>query len=352
MCNINIIYNKQKKVLNIVPELMNILSWNSFTSNPHGEGYLSLNGKFEFKKSENKLIFKTPSYFLATHQRFATSGLKDENGSHPHFSDGLYVLHNGIIYGKGNEKESDTEIFTKELGEEYKKNGGNCVEAIKTICKKTSGSFSILVYEEKTEKMYYFKDGSTKMFIVESEEWMVMSTSESNVIYAKTYLGIEDKVREFRDMELYDIFQDKYITKLEKDYIKFFDTGTNLHTQRQDLVTGKYTYYIKCIDLGGNTAYDNVSFEVLVDKSPPIVVRAYNDMSGRLKIITDEKSTCSYSTSDCNFMIDDGINMPYVNTEEHYAEWLEGRNYYIRCKDDAGNEPLSNSCSIIVRVES
>ena len=205
---------------------MNILSWNSFTSNPHGEGYLSLNGKFEFKKSENKLIFKTPSYFLATHQRFATSGLKDENGSHPHFSDGLYVLHNGIIYGKGNEKESDTEIFTKELGEEYKKNGGNCVEAIKTICKKTSGSFSILVYEEKTEKMYYFKDGSTKMFIVESEEWMVMSTSESNVIYAKTYLGIEDKVREFRDMELYDIFQDKYITKLEKDYT-FYNSNKN-----------------------------------------------------------------------------------------------------------------------------
>lgn len=138
-------------------------------------------------------------------------------------------------------------------------------------------------------------------------------------------------------------------TGIEKDYIQFFYDGTemtNEHKQRQDLVTGSYKYYFKCVDLGGNAAYDSTSFSVEVDRSSPTVVRAYKE--GGLKIITSEKSICSYSNKDCNFEIKDGIAMPNDNEEIHNAEW-KMQNYYIRCKDEYDNQPNPNTCSIVVK---
>lgn len=142
------------------------------------------------------------------------------------------------------------------------------------------------------------------------------------------------------------------------NYIKFFETGTNKHKQSQNLAEGSYNYNIKCYDLGSNTDYGTASFYVDVDQDAPVVVRTYNlagnsDICGNngcLKIITNEESTCSYSLNDCNFDIIDGTNMPYDNSEEHYAEWRTDIKYFIRCKDEAGNEPNPNACSIIVRA--
>ena len=95
-----------------------------------------------------------------------------------------------------------------------------------------------------------------------------------------------------------------------------------------------------------------------VDQEAPTVVRAYNvagvssicGNSGCLKIITSEKATCSYSNKNCNFAIADGEKMPYDKSEEHYAEWKTDITYHIRCADEAGNEPVSNQCSITVKL--
>jgi hypothetical protein len=134
----------------------------------------------------------------------------------------------------------------------------------------------------------------------------------------------------------------------EKDYIQFLTNEGITHTQRQDLTSGNYKYYFKCVDLGGNTAYNATSFRVESDNSAPIVVRIYND-NAQLKIITSEKSDCSYSNKDCNFEIKDGISMPYANDVLHTAEWKVNKNYYIRCADSYNNQPNPNTCSIIVR---
>ena len=111
---------------------------------------------------------------------------------------------------------------------------------------------------------------------------------------------------------------------------------------------GNYKYYIKCVDLGGNRDDTIVDFKVDVDRDTPIIARAYkaNDL---LKIVTTENSTCTYSNKDCNFNIEDGINMPYADQEEHVAEWKTETSYYIRCKDRYGNQPVSNKCSMIIR---
>ncbi|GAG31553.1 unnamed protein product, partial [marine sediment metagenome] len=106
----------------------------------------------------------------------------------------------------------------------------------------------------------------------------------------------------------------------EEDYIEFLETGGNEHSQRQDLVTGSYTYYFKCVDLGGNAAYDSTEFNVETDRQGPVAVRVYKE-GGELKIITNEEAECSYSNKDCNFEIDEGIQMSTYDNEAHTSEW-------------------------------
>lgn len=139
------------------------------------------------------------------------------------------------------------------------------------------------------------------------------------------------------------------LTNEEDDYIEFLETKTNQHSQRQDLVTGNYVYFIKCVDLGGNTVYDFTTFGVESDKTGPVVVRVYKE-SGDLKVVTSEKAECSYSFVDCNFNIEDGIKMKSLNYINHNAEWRVNKEYYIRCKDQYDNQPNPNTCSVIVKL--
>ncbi len=133
----------------------------------------------------------------------------------------------------------------------------------------------------------------------------------------------------------------------EEDYVLFHDTKTSVHTQRQDLVEGSYTYYFKCVDLGGNADYRSSSFNVQTDRSSPKIVRVYRETD--LKIITDEKAECTYSNTDCNFEVESGIQMTSLDSYIHTSEWQLNKNYYVRCKDRYNNQPFPNSCSIIVR---
>jgi hypothetical protein len=134
----------------------------------------------------------------------------------------------------------------------------------------------------------------------------------------------------------------------DEDYILFSETKSNIHKQRQDLPGGDYTYYLKCVDLGGNTVYRTTSFTIETDREGPLVVRTYRE-GGELKIITSEKSACAFSTNDCNFEIEEGIEMSTFDLESHTAEWITNQKYYIRCKDNYENQPYPNTCSIILR---
>ena len=130
--------------------------------------------------------------------------------------------------------------------------------------------------------------------------------------------------------------------------IESFDTGTNLHKQRLDLTEGDYKYYVKCLDLGGNRDDNETEFRVEVDREAPVIARVYRE-DELLKIITIEDSECRYSIQSCNFKFEDGIDMPYANQTTHAAEWKTENTYYIRCSDKYGNQPLPNSCSMVVR---
>ncbi len=95
-------------------------------------------------------------------------------------------------------------------------------------------------------------------------------------------------------------------TGTSDSYIEFRNTNSNLHSQVLNLPEGKYTYFIKCVDLGGNTDSTSVTFKVETDTSAPIIVRVFHE-ENKLKLITNENATCSYSLQNCNFNIVYGI---------------------------------------------
>jgi len=131
-------------------------------------------------------------------------------------------------------------------------------------------------------------------------------------------------------------------------YILFFNTNSHTHSQDLHLPEGDYEYYIKCVDLGGNTDEEIVRFDVDSDAGAPSIVRAFHDES-YLKIITDEEAECVYSEDSCNYLFDDGIKMTTVKDTEHYTDWNTQIDYHIKCKDEYNNQPSPDDCSMIAK---
>ena len=137
-------------------------------------------------------------------------------------------------------------------------------------------------------------------------------------------------------------------TDVDEEYVQFFETNSYKHTQDLYLTEGDYVYYIKCVDLGGNTDTGTAEFDVDSDSEAPIVVRAYHEET-YLKIVTDEEAECVYDTTDCTYLFDDGIKMTVVDEVNHFTDWNTETSTYIKCRDPYGSEPVANECSIIVR---
>jgi hypothetical protein len=120
------------------------------------------------------------------------------------------------------------------------------------------------------------------------------------------------------------------------------------HSQELWLEEGDYTYFIRCVDLGGNADYATTNFSVRTDTSSPIVVRVYKE-DDYLKLITDEPGRCVYSNFGCTYLFADGTEMYSLDEKEYYAEWDINQDFYIKCEDEYGNQPASDECSIIAR---
>ncbi len=139
------------------------------------------------------------------------------------------------------------------------------------------------------------------------------------------------------------------LTDKDNDYIMFYDTNTEdgIHTQRLDLDAGNHKYYIKCVDEGGNVVKDTMEFLLDIDESAPVVARVYEE-DQMLKIVTVKDSECVYSLDNCDFSFEEGTQMPYANSTVHVAEWIQGKTYYIKCRDEFKNEDAD--CSVVVRL--
>ena len=208
MCNINLIYNKRNRDDFNVTNCMNVMSYNSWKSNDHGEGFIAQiesDSGVVTGKSPTKIIFRESCKLLVTHQRLSSSGFNDAN-IHPHETKDLILMHNGVFRGMGNEKDSDTKEYVEKLQQLYPIMG--LIKAIKYLHKTILGSWSIIVYEKQTGKIFYYKNMLTSMFIVRNNNYLVLSTKYENTEYAKKYLNISKDISEVKPYVIYDILDD------------------------------------------------------------------------------------------------------------------------------------------------
>jgi hypothetical protein len=132
-------------------------------------------------------------------------------------------------------------------------------------------------------------------------------------------------------------------------YSIFLNTVGHSHSSSELLAEGSYTYYIRCVDYGGNSYTTSTTFDVETDFDSPEIVRLYKDRS-QLKIITGEIAECVYGLDNCDYPFDDGIRMRNVDNVAHVADWDSDKTFYVKCRDDYLNQPTAqDECSVIVQ---
>jgi len=125
-------------------------------------------------------------------------------------------------------------------------------------------------------------------------------------------------------------------------------TGGSTHTQILSQVTsGEHNLKVNCIDSAGNIAERTTAFSVEVKDVSPNVARVYAD-SGVLYLVTNEPAECSYKNSGCSFEVDEGESMDQLSEGlVHTTDFDTDKTYYIKCKDEYGNEKIGQ-CDIVV----
>jgi len=204
MCNINILIKNNQKLKhhpNTIAAFIDATA-NSFACNSDAEGFYISKSKI-LRKSVWRLnmLSKLPtmldSDMLIDHTRISTSGFTEHN-TQP-FKRGRFIIsHNGILnfHGKYPDKDkSDTAVFCDILMTRYKERN-NIGDAISEVIAKdiSSGSYSIAIYDEVDNILYYFKNYSTSFWVHETTNYTFMSTMKTNsVFFSDTFKSHEPK---------------------------------------------------------------------------------------------------------------------------------------------------------------
>ena len=140
-------------------------------------------------------------------------------------------------------------------------------------------------------------------------------------------------------------------------YVPMFETNSYSHKQpglQLKASTAPYTYYFFCRDAGNNGVNATTSFIAFADKTAPQIIRAYRDGADAIRLVTNEDAECVYALSDCNFEFESGLPAPHSSESiktNSYLTWKPNTKYYVKCRDNYGNDPSSGCTAIIQPVE-
>jgi len=218
MCNLNIFIKSHKKnhdKLKKIISFLEVTTTNSFLYNNDGDGfYFDYNNKLI--KSEHKInLLKYSqdiknSNFILSHQRLATHGLKNKY-IQPFKNNDFIFLHNGILSGYTNTQHSDSYLFFNEFYKAFLsfkdvKREDNIIKALQLLLNEVLGSFSICVFDIKTNILYYVKSSTTQIYFYRNKDLneAFLSTKDNKQIlnlYDSSFIGL----RPF-DYKIYKFF--------------------------------------------------------------------------------------------------------------------------------------------------
>lgn len=171
------------------------------------------NGKFEIIRAEGKLrnlVEKTEKNNFAAsigigHTRWATHGKPSEINAHPHTSENIVLVHNGIIENylelkedlakKGHEfySETDTEIICHLLQENLKSHK-DFFETFFHTLKQLKGAYSlVIIHKESPNEIFIAKKGSPLVVGLGEGENFVASDIPALLPYTKQMIFLEDE---------------------------------------------------------------------------------------------------------------------------------------------------------------
>ncbi|AFA40873.1 L-glutamine:D-fructose-6-phosphate aminotransferase [Wigglesworthia glossinidia endosymbiont of Glossina morsitans morsitans (Yale colony)] len=162
----------QRNVLDLLLSGLNRLEYRGYDSS--GIAVIDNNNQLKCLKKVGKVkvlkksIFKKKSVFLGNtglaHTRWATHGSPTENNAHPHLSEHIAVVHNGIIenheslrhhlrtYQYQFHSDTDTEVIAHLIHWEQKRNGGTLIEVVKRVSPMLFGIYSAVIIDANNPK--------------------------------------------------------------------------------------------------------------------------------------------------------------------------------------------------------
>lgn len=173
-----------------------------FTKN--GLRTIKTSGRVDDLASKAKTSFLPVSACGIGHTRWATHGKPSEANAHPHGTNALMIVHNGIIENYKELKkeltdknvsfysETDTEVAAKLIEEKYKQTN-DTVKAISQALNELKGSYALgIVFKDEADTIYAVKKDSPLLVGVSENGNYIASDISAFIKYTKSYIRPDD----------------------------------------------------------------------------------------------------------------------------------------------------------------
>ena len=155
---------------------------------------------------EKKVDFSTHSYIGIGHTRWATHGIVNEINCHPHTTNNITIVHNGIIENYLELKkflieknytfysDTDTEIACSYIDYEYRNSDTkDMVEILNKCLDKFVGSYAIaIMVKDINNKLFLIKKDSPLMILKNDNEYFISSDIKAFSSEANSYISLDD----------------------------------------------------------------------------------------------------------------------------------------------------------------
>lgn len=156
------------------------------------------------------------------HSRWATHGAPIEKNAHPHKTEHLYIVHNGIIENAEELKawlkgpflsDTDSEVVAHCIADSYKKTG-SLLEAVFDTIPKIKGEYAVAVASELAPKeLFAFKKGPSLVMGFGEEELFLSSDVQAFSSYTKKVIFLQDgevaHIKNHKEVDFYSHQKEK-----------------------------------------------------------------------------------------------------------------------------------------------